>query len=125
SGRTLRDTTLQSPPVTSLLSEEFISSWSLVADLKELEKDESEPVYSVIAKELLANYEFPVMMMVIHPNGTILNKVNANAFLDIDVSILEMGFINFDYFYFSFDDPSAVEYVKFLKEGLYKIGRTS
>lgn len=34
SGRTLRETALESTPVLALLNESFVSSWSLVADLK-------------------------------------------------------------------------------------------
>lgn len=34
SGRTLRETALESTPILALLNESFVSSWSLVADLK-------------------------------------------------------------------------------------------
>ena len=46
---------------------------------------------SDFAAMLLADYTFPVMMMVIAPNGTILHKVNANDFLDMETSLLESG----------------------------------
>ena len=34
SGRTLRDTALQSPPIMKLLTSRFVSTWSLLEDLK-------------------------------------------------------------------------------------------
>ena len=45
------------------------------------QKDKSDPEISSFASMLLSEYQFPVMMMVIAPNGTIVNKVNANDFL--------------------------------------------
>ena len=56
-----------------------------------LQKDESDPSMSAFATMLLSEYEFPVMMMVIAPNGTVVHKVNANDFLDIDTSVFESG----------------------------------
>jgi hypothetical protein len=50
--------------------------------MQALQADESNPKMSAFAKMLLSEYEFPVMMMVIAPNGTIIHKVNANNFLD-------------------------------------------
>lgn len=37
SGRTLRETVLESSPILALLNESFISSWSLVKELEELQ----------------------------------------------------------------------------------------
>lgn len=37
SGRTLRETVLESSPILTLLNESFISSWSLVKELEELQ----------------------------------------------------------------------------------------
>nr|KAG5695198.1 hypothetical protein BaRGS_018320 [Batillaria attramentaria] len=76
-----------------------------------LEKDENDPVMSEFAKTLLSEYEFPVMMMVIAPNGTIVHKVNANEFLDMESSVFETGLQN----------PSSFQYEQFLKEGLRKL----
>ena len=46
---------------------------------------------SAFATMLLAEYEFPVIMMVIAPNGTVVHKVNANDFLDIETSVFDSG----------------------------------
>lgn len=37
SGRTLRETVLESSPVLALLNESFVSSWSLVKELESLQ----------------------------------------------------------------------------------------
>jgi hypothetical protein len=37
SGRTLRETVLESPPILALLNESFISTWSLVKELEDLQ----------------------------------------------------------------------------------------
>ena len=37
SGRTLRETVLESSPVLALLNQSFISSWSLVKELEEMQ----------------------------------------------------------------------------------------
>lgn len=72
----------------SLLEERFVSNWVLVADLKDLEKDESQPEIKKIAAHFLENYKFPVMMYVAWPNGTIAHKVNANEYMD-DTSMVD------------------------------------
>ena len=46
---------------------------------------------SAFATMLLEEYEFPVIMMVIAPNGTVMHKVNANDFLDIETSVFDSG----------------------------------
>ncbi|KAL5008485.1 hypothetical protein ScPMuIL_014066 [Solemya velum] len=93
-----------------LWGEYFVNSWSLVADLELLKNDSAQPEIAQIATDFLENYKFPVMMMVALPNGTIINTVNANDFLDMDhtTSIFESGF----------SDPSTYNYVKFLKQGI-------
>lgn len=60
---------------------------------------------------LLDQYEFPVMMMIIAPNGTVVHKINANTFLDMETSVFESGL----------SDPAPYLYEKFLKEGLTKL----
>nr|KAG5695193.1 hypothetical protein BaRGS_018315 [Batillaria attramentaria] len=56
-----------------------------------LEKDENDPVMSEFAKTLLAEYKFPVTMMVIAPNRTIVHKVNANDFFEMTRSVFGTG----------------------------------
>ena len=60
-----------------------------------LENDEEQPELAKLAKYHLSRYEFPVMMSVSLPNGTIVHTVNANNFLDAgkDISILESGYV--------------------------------
>lgn len=43
SGRTLRETVLESSPILALLNESFISSWSLVKELEELQVSVTAP----------------------------------------------------------------------------------
>lgn len=95
----------------TLLIERFVSTWNLIADLKALQKDESDPLMSTFATMILNEYEFPVMMMIIAPNGTIVHKLNANKFMDAENSFIESGLNN----------PATYQYEKFLKEGLTKL----
>ncbi|KAK7481146.1 hypothetical protein BaRGS_00027579, partial [Batillaria attramentaria] len=89
--QTLRETSLESPQVISLLQQRFVSTWALKVDLQALEKDENDPVMSEFAKTLLAEYKFPVTMMVIAPNRTIVHKVNANDFFEMTRSVFGTG----------------------------------
>lgn len=85
SARTLRETALECPRVLHLLEEHFISNWNLVVDMKALEADASQPELAQMARTLLAQYEFPVMMMVLDPrDGSIVHSTNANTFLDLN-----------------------------------------
>lgn len=97
--------------VISLLHQHFVNTWALVVDLKALEKDESDLEMSQFAKMLLADYEFPVMMMVISPQGKIVHKINANTFLEMETSFFESGLQN----------PSTYLYERFLREALEKL----
>lgn len=54
------------------------------------------------------------MMMVSLPNGTVVHSVNANEFMDYDMSSLSSVFT------LGLEDPSGVAYAKFLEEGLAK-----
>lgn len=47
SGRTLRETVLESSPILALLNESFISSWSLVKELEELQVSVTAPLLSL------------------------------------------------------------------------------
>lgn len=79
--------------------------------MEALKKDESDPSMKEFATMLRAAYEFPVMMMVIAPNGTVVHKINANDFLDMETSVFESGL----------QDPASYQYEQFLKEGLAKL----
>uniref|UniRef100_G3P3Q3 Selenoprotein N n=1 Tax=Gasterosteus aculeatus TaxID=69293 RepID=G3P3Q3_GASAC len=117
SGRTLRETVLESSPVLALLNQSFISSWSLVRELENMQADEQNLVLSEKARLHLENYNFPVEMMVALPNGTIIHHINANFFLDQTAMKPEEEGAPFS-FSGGFEDPSTSTYINFLKEGL-------
>ncbi|KAK3563464.1 hypothetical protein QTP86_028877 [Hemibagrus guttatus] len=121
SGRTLRETVLESSPVLALLNQSFISSWSLVKELEDLQADEKNPELSQKARLHLEQYSFPVEMMVVLPNGTVVHHINANNFLDQTSVKPEEGESGMGFsFSGGFEDPSTSTYVRFLKEGLDK-----
>uniref|UniRef100_A0AAY5KH39 EF-hand domain-containing protein n=1 Tax=Esox lucius TaxID=8010 RepID=A0AAY5KH39_ESOLU len=115
SGRTLRETVLESSPVLALLNQSFISSWSLVKELEDMQ----DPVESQRARLHLEKYSFPVEMMVALPNGTIVHHINANYFLDETSMKPDEEPTTFS-FSGGFEDPSTATYISFLKEGLEK-----
>ncbi|TNM95358.1 hypothetical protein fugu_016441 [Takifugu bimaculatus] len=117
SGRTLRETVLESSPVLALLNESFVSSWSLVKELESMQADEQNHVLSEKARLHLEKYSFPVEMMVALPNGTIVHHINANFFLDQTAMKPEEDGTPFS-FSGGFEDPSTSTYISFLKEGL-------
>ncbi|KAM7375954.1 hypothetical protein PAMP_005708 [Pampus punctatissimus] len=119
SGRTLRETVLESSPVLALLNQSFISSWSLVKELENMQADEQNPALSEKARLHLEKYNFPVEMMVALPNGTIVHHINANFFLDQTAMKPEEEESTFS-FSGGFEDPSTSTYINFLKEGLEK-----
>ncbi|TRY83438.1 hypothetical protein DNTS_016194 [Danionella cerebrum] len=118
SGRTLRETVLESSPVLALLNQSFISSWSLVKELEDLQGDEKNLDLSEKARLHLEKYTFPVQMMVVLPNGTVIHHINANNFLDQTSMKPEDGpAVSFSP---GFEDPSTSTYIHFLQEGLEK-----
>lgn len=110
---------MESSPVLALLNQSFISSWSLVKELEDIQADKQNLVLREKARLHLESYNFPVEMMVALPNGTIVHHINANYFLDqTAMKPEEAG----DTLSFSggFEDPSTSTYLSFLKEGLEK-----
>ncbi|KAK2147360.1 hypothetical protein LSH36_557g01040 [Paralvinella palmiformis] len=81
---------------------------------KAAKADQSQPELAAIATQQLKDYRFPVMMMVSLPNGTVVHSVNANEFMDEDMSDLSSLFT------LGLEDPSGVAYARFLEEGLTK-----
>lgn len=67
----------------------------------------------------LADYNFPVEMMLALPNGSIVHHINANYFLDQTAMRPEEEAATFS-FSSGFEDPSTTTYISFLKEGLEK-----
>ncbi|KAL7980495.1 hypothetical protein Chor_001649 [Crotalus horridus] len=119
SGRTLRETVLESSPILAFLNESFISTWSLVKELEDLQGKRDE-ITSKLADLHLEKYNFPVEIMICLPNGTVVHHINANYFLDItSMKPEEVGSSIFG-FSSSFEDPSTATYLQFLKEGLQK-----
>ncbi|CAL8273166.1 unnamed protein product [Merluccius merluccius] len=119
SGRTLRETVLESSPILALLNQSFISSWSLVKELETMQADEQNLVLGQKAQLHLEKYNFPVEMIVALPNGTIVHHINANYFLDQTAMKPEEEGATFS-FSGGFEDPSTSTYIAFLKEALQK-----
>lgn len=108
---------MESSPIVHLLKEKFVSSWTLVAELKGIAANASKVEISVAAKSHLDSYRFPVESMVSLPNGTVLSRLNANDLMEVDSS--EKMKIPPE-FKFDFYDDLSVKYYKFLEEGLTK-----
>uniref|UniRef100_A0A8D2I8U1 Selenoprotein N n=1 Tax=Urocitellus parryii TaxID=9999 RepID=A0A8D2I8U1_UROPR len=118
SGRTLRETVLESSPILALLNESFINTWSLVKELEDLQSNQENPSHRQLAGLHLEKYSFPVEMMICLPNGTVVHHINANYFLDITSMKPEDVENNVFSFSSTFEDPSTATYMQFLKEGL-------
>ncbi|KAJ3613550.1 hypothetical protein NHX12_019797 [Muraenolepis orangiensis] len=119
SGRTLRETVLESSPILALLNQSFISSWSLVKELESMQADEHNLALGQKAQLHLEKYNFPVEMIIALPNGTIVHHINANYFLDQTAMKPEEEGATFS-FSGGFEDPSTSTYIAFLKEALQK-----
>ena len=50
--------------------------------MQALAKDSTQSASAELEKMHLANYEFPVMMTISLPNGTIVKSTNANVFME-------------------------------------------
>ncbi|TKC44135.1 hypothetical protein EI555_017387, partial [Monodon monoceros] len=105
-------------PILTLLNESFISTWSLVKDLEDLQNNQENPSHRKLASLHLEKYSFPVEMMICLPNGTVVHHINANYFLDITSVKPEDIENNVFSFSSTFEDPSTATYMQFLKEGL-------
>ena len=68
---------------------------------QELQKHDLPRIAHAVKLQLDA-YVFPVVMLVTHPNGTVINGVNANDFLEIDEKDV---------------DPAETQYVPFVCQG--------
>ncbi|EDO40205.1 predicted protein [Nematostella vectensis] len=83
SGRTLREGPLESRPVLQLLQDNYVNCWSLVEELKKISKDGSDQEMANIAQISLDNYRFPVESMVMHANGSLVARMNANEMMEV------------------------------------------
>ncbi|KAI5947004.1 Selenoprotein N [Manis javanica] len=111
SGRTLRETVLESPPILALLNESFISTWSLVRELEDLQNNQENASHQKLADLHLEKYSFPVEMMICLPNGTVVQHINANYFLDI-TSMKPEDVEKVFSFSSTFEDPSTATYMQ-------------
>ncbi|CAM4903071.1 unnamed protein product [Rotaria socialis] len=86
SGRTLRETVLESSAVLNLLREQFVSTWALVVDLKAIIGNQSDDTIKDAqrAKQALDNYAFPVESIIQQIDGAVISKINANDLLNIN-----------------------------------------
>jgi hypothetical protein len=102
-----------------LLHKHFVSTWSLTTDLEALKKDKSNR-HSRLARQIMDVYQFPVMMLVALPNGTVIHAINANELLDISEATTQDHEPSPSFLDTGFEDPSGVSYATFLKEGMEK-----
>ncbi len=120
----MRDSSLQSPAVLQLLKDKFVSSWSLVVDLKSCLSDKKRTESEKLkCKQALDAYKFPVTSMVIHSNGSVIKTLNANDLLEeagqetrkfmeaVLPSLNAQGQ----------SDPMTSIYLRFLNEGIAKL----
>jgi len=93
--------------------EKFISTWTLVAELKDLAGNGTNVEVTEAAKAHLDSYRFPVESMVSLPNGTVLSRMNANDLME-GSSNEEVSLPT------GFSDELSLMYYKFLEEGVTK-----
>ncbi|KAK2081464.1 hypothetical protein P7K49_040370, partial [Saguinus oedipus] len=114
-----KKTVLESSLILTLLNKSFISTWSLVKELEELQGNQENPAHQKLAGLHLEKYSFPVEMKICLPNGTVVHHISANYFLDITFMKPEKIESNLFSFSPTFEDPSMATYMQFLKEGLW------
>lgn len=96
-----------------LLTSQFVSTWSLLEDVKRLSKNDStNPEIKKLAQLAVESYRFPVESMVALPNGTVIHRMNANELLDSD----NKGTNTFN----GFEDGISATYYTFLNEAVSK-----
>jgi len=61
--------------------------WHILQDFKSHSK--LDPALASVAKQHLAVYKFPVMMLISFPNGSVIHSLNANDLLDMQSSLLD------------------------------------
>lgn len=93
-----------------MLKKKFISSWTLVKELKDIAANGTNLEVTKAAQAHLDIYKFPVMSLVSLPNGTVLSNMNANDLMESELSeeMLRPGF----------DDQLSYIYYQFLEKGV-------
>lgn len=71
-----------------MLKKKFISSWTLVKELKDIAANGTNLEVTKAAQAHLDIYKFPVMSVVSLPNGTVLSKMNANDLMEDRKSVV-------------------------------------
>lgn len=89
-----------------LLLKHFVSTWSITAQLKEISALDVEDIAKKMATACLGQYHFPVQIVCLLPDATVVNGINANDILDID-TVDEDEFVGFS-------DPLDMRYHQFL-----------
>ncbi|XP_027720731.1 selenoprotein N-like [Vombatus ursinus] len=70
-GQGLRDIVLGNSFIVTLLKNSFISSWSQVHELHEIQNNQDNESHKKLAELLLEKYNSPVKMLLCLPNGTV------------------------------------------------------
>lgn len=100
----------------------MISLLNLIKNQACIKNTSLDEIDRLRCKLALNAYEFPVESMVIHPNGTVLHRINANVLLEISnkyherKSFMQSTFLDVDNSIV--EDPISNEYEKFLIDGL-------
>lgn len=89
-----------------LLLKHFVSTWSITAQLKEITALDFEDSASKMAAACLGHYRFPVQIICLLPDATVVNSINANDILDVH-TVDEDDFVGFS-------DPIDMRYHQFL-----------
>lgn len=97
------------------LKENFISSWSLLDELKELQSSDNTTVASR-AKTAVDTYTFPVEIFVYDSDGNVLVHKNLNDIMEVGEDEEEIKSLKI--FQNGIKDSFTYKYMKVLKEGV-------
>ncbi|KAM9037298.1 selenoprotein N isoform X1 [Sarcophilus harrisii] len=81
-GKCLRDKVLGNPFILMLLRKNFISSWSQVHELIEIQNQDNKS-HKKLAELLLEKYSDHVMILLCLPNGTVVHHISANELCQV------------------------------------------
>lgn len=105
----MRETALESSAVLNLLEDQFVSTWSLLVDLKEcIENAALSEEDKALCKAGHDAYSFPVTSMVLTSGGQVLATMNANDLMELSNKHWE------DNDNLVYTCPISMEYEKFL-----------
>ncbi|XP_068935707.1 selenoprotein N-like isoform X2 [Petaurus breviceps papuanus] len=107
-GQGLRDIVLGNSFILTLLKNNFISSWSQVHELTEIQKNEDDESHKKLAELLLEKYNFPMKMLLCLPNGTVVHDISVDDLYQVSKERSH-----------GVTHPVTV-YQQFLQEGLFR-----